>query len=80
MNWTTKTGNTCELESIWMSPSGIAWPMAWSAATSSAVMQCPRMYSPIRIQAMPMGGMSRALSSAPLRAAESLLPDQMAWA
>lgn len=49
-------------------------------ATSSAVMQWPRMYRPMRMQATPMGGISRALSRAPFRAALSLLPDQMAWA
>ena len=63
-----------------MSPSGTVWPMACRAEISSAVMQWPRMYRPMRMQAMPMGGMSRALSRAPFRAALSLLADQMAWA
>ena len=79
-NVAAKTGKTWALEFSWISPSGMVWPMACRAATSSAVMQWPRMYRPIKIQAMPMGGMSRALSRAPFRAVLSLLADQMAWA
>ena len=80
INRATNTGNTWEVESRGMRSPGTVWPRAWSAATSSAVMQWPRMYRPMRMQATPMGGISRALSRAPFRAALSLLPDQMAWA
>ena len=80
INRATNTGKTWDVDSIWMSPSGTLCPTAWRAATSSAVMQWPRIYRPMRMQAMPMGGMRQALRRAPFLAARSLFPDQMAWA
>ena len=80
MKCTTNTGNTWEVEAIGIIPDGTACPAAWKAATSSAVMQWPRIYRPMRIQAMPMGGMSTALSRAPFLAARSVLADHIAWA
>ena len=80
MNRATNTGKTWEVDSIWMRPSGTLCPRAWRAETSSAVMQWPRIYRPMRMQAMPMGGMRQALSRAPFLAARWLLADQMAWA